>query len=294
VQRDLGQVNLLPFVATGIGLGSVYAMSGVGLVLPYRAAGTLNFAFGALGAIAAHCTWTLIQIGVPVIPAWIVGIAVSTLGSYLYGRYISSRLVERDRTVRAICTLGFGLFLLGILTTIWGPGLPRRLALPTDNLFFIGLGLRISYTRIAALLVAIVAMVGVGLLLNRTRVGLAMRSLASNRTVSGVIGIRIGATDSIAWLISGVFAGLAGLLLADLVILNPVTLTFLVIPAMAAAIIGGLRSMIGAFIGGMAAGLAEALLTGVPDLAIIRSAAPYVIAIFVMAAAFRTALAARE
>jgi branched-chain amino acid transport system permease protein len=215
-------------------------------------------------------------------------------GSYLYGRFISSRLIDRDRTVRAICTLGFGLFLLGILTTIWGPGLPRRLTLPTDNMFVLTLGMRISYTRIAALLVAVVAVIGVGLLLNRTPTGLAMRALASNRTVSSVIGIRIGATDAIAWLISGLFAGLAGLLLSDLVILNPLTLTFLVIPAMAAAIIGALRSMIGAFVGGMVAGLAEALLTGVPDLAIVRSAAPYIIAIIVMAVATRTSFAARE
>ena len=287
-------MNLLPFVATGIGLGVVYAMSGVGLVLLYRASGTLNFASGALGAVAAHCAWTLIQFDVPVALAWLVGILVSTLGSYLYGRFISSRLIDRDRTVRAICTLGFGLFLLGILTTMWGPGLPRRLTLPTDNMFVLTVGMRISYTRIAALLVAIVAVIGVGLLLNRTRTGLAMRALASNRPVSSVIGIRIGATDAIAWLISGLFAGLAGLLLSDLVILNPLTLTFLVIPAMAAAIIGALRSMIGAFVGGMVAGLAEALLTGVPDLAIVRSAAPYIIAIIVMAVAMRTSFAARE
>ena len=280
-------MNLLPFVATGIGLGAVYAMSGVGLVLLYRAAGTLNFAFGALGALAAHCAWTLIQFDMPTAPAWIVGIIVSTLTSLLYGRYVSARLVDRDRTVRAICTLGFALAILGALTTIWGPGLPRRLTLPTDNMFVIGLGLRLSYTRIVALLIAVLAVIGVGVLLSRTRTGLAMRALASNRVVSQTIGVRIRATDAIAWLISGVFAGVAGLLLGDLVVLNPLTLTFLVIPAMAAAIIGALRSMIGAFVGGMLCGMAEALLIGVPDLADVRSAAPYVIAILVMAAITR-------
>jgi len=287
-------VNLLPFVATGIGLGAVYALSGVGLVLLYRAAGTLNFAFGALGALAAHCTWTLIQLDVPTAPSWLAGIVVSALASFLYGRCVSARLVDRDRTVRAICTLGFAVAILGLLTTIWGPGLPRRLTLPTDNMFVVWHHLRLSYTRIAALLVSVLAVIGVGVLLGRTRTGLAMRALASNRVVSQTLGVRIRTTDAIAWLISGVFAGVAGLLLADLVVLNPPTLTFLVIPAMAAAIIGALRSMVGAFAGGMLCGLAEALLTGVPDFADIRSAAPFVIAIVVMAAIMRTPAMVRE
>jgi len=287
-------VDLLPFVATGIGLGAVYALSGVGLVLLYRAAGTLNFAFGALGALAAHCTWTLIQFDVPIAPSWIAGVIVSALASFLYGRYVSARLVDRDRTVRAICTLGFALAILGALTTIWGPGLPRRLTLPTDNMFVIWLGLRLSYTRIAALSVSVLAVIGVGILLSRTRTGLSMRALASNRVVSQTIGVRIRATDAVAWIISGTFAGVAGLLLADLVVLNPLSLTFLVIPAMAAAIIGALHSMTGAFAGGMLCGMAEALLIGVPDLADLRSAAPYVIAILAMAVVMRTTATARE
>lgn len=287
-------MDLLPFVATGIGLGAVYALSGVGLVLLYRAAGTLNFAFGALGALAAHCTWTLIQFDVPIAPSWIAGVIVSALASFLYGRYVSARLVDRDRTVRAICTLGFALAILGALTTIWGPGLPRRLTLPTDNMFVIWLGLRLSYTRIAALSVSVLAVIGVGILLSRTRTGLSMRALASNRVVSQTIGVRIRATDAVAWIISGTFAGVAGLLLADLVVLNPLSLTFLVIPAMAAAIIGALHSMTGAFAGGMLCGMAEALLIGVPDLADLRSAAPYVIAILAMAVVMRTTATARE
>src|SRR5262249_49474213 len=160
--------------------------------------------------------------------------------SFLYGRYVSSRLIDRSRSIRAIATLGFALLLLGIMTTIWGPGLPRRLSLPTDYLNVTVAGARISVTRIAGFVFAVLAVIGIALLLERTRIGLAMRSLASNRSVSGLIGINVAAVDSIAWLISGAFAGIAGLLLGDLLVMSPVPLTFLVIPAIAAAVLGRL------------------------------------------------------
>jgi branched-chain amino acid transport system permease protein len=273
-------------------------MSGVGLVVLYRASGTVNFAFGALGALAAHVAWQLIQFGVPVLAGWGAGIVVAAGASWAYGRLVSSRLIDRNRSVRAIGTLGFALFLLGGITTIWGPGLPRRLSLPTDNIV-IGwvvemVGMRLSVTRVLAFAFAILAVVGIGLLLTRTRLGLAMRSLASDRAISSQIGIPVARVDAFAWLISGAFAGIAGLFLADLVVMSPIPLTFLVIPAIAAAVIGGLTSMTGAFIGGLIGGFAEALLTGFPSIASVRSAAPYLIALLVISVLARAAAGARE
>lgn len=288
-------MNLLPFVASGVGLGAVYGMSGVGLVVLYRASGTLNFAFGALGAAAAHLTWTLVEYEIaPVWLAWIAGILLATVLSFLYGRYVSARLIDRSRSIRAIATLGFALFLLGTITTIFGPGLPRRLSLPTDFMSVMVFGIKLSYTRLAGLAFALLALAGVAILLTRTRIGLAMRSLASNRSLSSLIGINAAGVDSVAWLISGAFSGVAGLLLADLVVMSPIPLTFLVIPAIAAAVLGGLTSMTGAFIGGVVCGLAEALLTGVPSISVVRSAAPYVIALLFIAFATRASIGSRE
>jgi branched-chain amino acid transport system permease protein len=287
-------VNFAPFIATGIGLGAVYGMSAVGLVVLYRSSGTINFAFGALGAVAAHVAWTLIEHNTAVWLAWLCGIVLAALLSFLYGRYVSSRLTERSQSVRAIATLGLALFLLGIITTIWGPGLPRRLSLPTDFMNVYIFGMKISYTRLGAFAFALISMIALGLLLSRTRIGLAMRSLASSRSISGQIGIDVATVDSAAWLISGAFAGIAGLLLADLLLMSPIPLTFLVIPALAAAVLGRLTSMVGAFIGGMAAGLAEALLTAVPLFVTVRSAAPYVIALVFITLVIRTPSAEQE
>ena len=126
---------------------------------------------------------------------------------------------------------------------------------------------------------ALLSILGVWLLLERTRLGLAMRALASDRSISSLIGISAPKVDAMAWLISGAFAGLAGLFLADLVVMAPVPLTFLVIPATAAAVMGGLTSMTGAFVGGFVGGFCESALTAIPQFASIRSAAPYLIAL---------------
>lgn len=85
--------------------------------------------------------------------------------------------------------------------------------------------------------------------------------------------------SSRAWFLSGLFAGAVGLLLSVLVVMSPIPLTFLIIPALAAAILGGLTSLPGALAGGLVCGLAEAMLTGVPGLAIYRSALPYLLAL---------------
>jgi branched-chain amino acid transport system permease protein len=275
-------MNLLPFVASGVGLGGVYAMSSVGLVILYRASGTLNFAFGAFACLSAFLAWQLVQDAVPAPIAWLVGIAAATAISFCYGRFVAPRMAHRDRVVRAIATLGVALVILGSTAWFWGVGVSRRLPLPTDYSFIRLFGVRITATHLLALAVSLVMVGGIGLLLRYTRIGLGMRVLASNRQVSALIGVKVVSTDSIAWLIHGLFAGIAGLLLADLVRLDQGYLTFLVIPAIASAILGRLSSLPGAFAGGLFAGLLEAILTGVPDLSGFRSAGPYVAALLFM------------
>ncbi len=288
-------MNLLPFIASGIGLGAVYALSSVGLVILYRASGTLNFAFGAFGGVAAFLAWELARDGLPAPIGWLVGVALSTGIAYGYGRVFAPRLAHRDRVVRAIATLGLALFLLGGMALIWGVGVARRFALPTDFDFVLLFGVRLSVTRLVALGVSLVMVGGIGLLLSRTRIGLGMRALASDRNISAAIGVRVVEINSFAWLINGMFAGIAGILLANINRLDPVLLTFLVIPAIAAAILARLSSLPGAFVGGMVAGMIEALLIAFPGVANLRSAGPYVVAlIFLMIVGVGEGVGARE
>lgn len=270
--------DLLPFVVSGLGVGAVYALSGVGLVLLYRSSGVLNFAFGALGAIGAYLAWSLLELGLPQVLAWASAIAGSMALSLAYGRLLAPRLALRDPTIRSIGTLGFALILMGFTEWYWGEQ-PRRLVLPTDADGLEFFDVRLTYTRVLGLALALVMMAGVGLLLGRTRIGLKMRALADDRDLSALLGIRVLQVDTVAWVLSGAFAGVCGLLLANIVRLQATLLTFLVIPAFAAAILGRLRSLPATVAAGIGIGVAEAVAITVPGLASYRTAVPFLIAL---------------
>ena len=191
---------------------------------------------------------------------------------------IAPRLSDREPTVRSIGTLGLALVLLGFTEWFWGEQ-PRRLVLPTDAGAVEFADVRLTYTRVLGLAAALTMMAAVGLLLARTRIGLAMRALADQRGLSAILGIRVLRVDTTAWVISGAFAGVCGILLGNIVRLQATVLTFLVIPAFAAAIIGRLSSLPATVAGGMAIGMLEALAVLLPGFAPFRTATPFLIAL---------------
>ncbi|NTJ09340.1 branched-chain amino acid ABC transporter permease [Rhizobium lusitanum] len=271
-------MHILPFIISGLGIGAVYALSGVGLVILFRATGVLNFAFGAFGAIGAHCAWQLLEWKMPLAVAILAAVAVSSAISFLYGHICAPMLSHRDTVVRAVGTLAPALVLIALMGIVWGE-LPRRLQFPTDLMFVSLFGVRLTYTRIIAILLAVVMVGAITLVLNRTRLGLDMRALANDRDLSAILGVRILYTETAAWIITGVFAGFAGLLLADLVRLQGTFLTLLVIPAIAAAILGQLRSLWETAVAGLLIGIAEAALTPLGWISPYRAAAPFIIAL---------------
>ena len=271
--------QLLPFLVVGISVGAIYALSGVGLVVLYRASGVVNFAYGALGGLAAMVCWQIIDLEYAEWMGWLAGIACATLLSWGYGRFIAPSLTHQDRIVRAMATLGFALMIMGLAQWYWGDT-PRRLVLPgdSDGLEFDGRRL-ISYTRVAALLLAAGATLGMLWLLAKTPLGLRMRALQSNRVLSGLVGVRIKRVDSWAWLLAGLFAGVSGLFMGNMVRLNPTVLTFLVIPALAAALVGRMNSLGWTVFGGVLIGVIEAMANLQPGLQRYASATAFVVAI---------------
>jgi branched-chain amino acid transport system permease protein len=266
--------DLTPFLVAGLGVGAVYALSGVGLVVLYRSSGVLNFGFGALGAIGAHVAWSALEHEWPLALAALAAVATSVAISLAYGRLLAPLLAEREPTVRSIGTLGLALVVLGFTEWFWGEQ-PRRLVLPTDAGAIEFADVRLTHTRVLGLAAAVSMMAAVGLLLARTRIGLAMRALADQRGLSAILGIRVLQVDTAAWAISGAFAGVCGLLLANIVRLQATVLTFLVIPAFAAAIIGRLSSLPATVAAGLAIGMLEAVAVLVPGFSPFRTATPF-------------------
>lgn len=275
-------MNWLPFVISGLGIGAVYALAAVGLMLLYRTTGVMNFALGAIGAVGAFLAFEIIQNGGGYVAGCLVAIAAAALLSAGYGRFIAPLLADRDIVTRSMGTLGFALVLLGVVGLIWGER-PRRIQFPTDRLFVELAGVRLTYTRLAALTIAGAAVVSLSRYIAATRMGLNMRALADNRQISAILGVRVLRVEYFAWGIAGVFSGIAGLLLANLVGLRVSSLTFLVVPAIAAAIVGGLQSLPVTALAAVGIGVLEALLSTIPEIAPYRSAAPFAVALVMIA-----------
>ena len=134
-----------------------------------------------------------------------------------------------------------------------------------------------------ALAFALVLTVGTTAFLRFTKLGTAMRALASDREITATLGVPVRRVEMAAWLGSGLVCGVAGLLLADLFTsLDYTALTFLVISSLAAALIGRLRSLWVTLAGGLAVGLAQAVATPYASITAYRTAAPFVLAIIAL------------
>lgn len=265
------------FLVTGLAVGAIYALSGVGLVVLYRSTGVLNIAYGAIGALGAMVAWQLEQWKYPEVLAWVTALALATVLSLAYGWVVAPRMSYREPVVKAVATLGYALMILGVANYCWVEA-PRRLYLFTDRMGFELLGVHITGTRALVFLAALATTFGIALFLRHTRIGLLMRALADKRELSSILGVPVRRVETWAWLISGLLAGFTGLMFGDLVRPNPGALTFIVIPAIAAAIVGRLQSLPMTLAGGLLIGVVESMTTLIRPVAPYRTAAPFIVA----------------
>jgi branched-chain amino acid transport system permease protein len=268
-----------PFIVTGLALGGVYALSGVGMVVLYRTTGVLNLAFGAIGAFGALVAWELVNNhGWSQGPAFAACVLIGGVITLAYGVIFGPPLAGRDPLVKAVATLGLLLILLGAMSWIWSDK-ARSLILPTSEHHFQVTNIAVTYTQLIGLGFGIVVTFGTAAFLRFTKMGTAMRALANDREISATLGVPVRRVEALAWLVSGLLAGVSGLLLSNLVGLDAVSLTFLVISTLAAALIARLRSLVVTFFAAIVVGLVNALLTPVLSLTEYRGMTPFVLAI---------------
>jgi branched-chain amino acid transport system permease protein len=283
---------LKPFIVLGLAFGGVYALSGVGLVVLYRATGVLNVAFGAIGAGGALIAYYLVQhTGCPDWLAFTICVLFGGVVNLFYGMVFGPAFANRDPLVKMMGTLGLALILLGIMA--WrapiGGAFARFLPLPSTSHHYTIWGTSVSLTQIIAIGLAFAITAGVSIFLRSTKLGTAMRALANDREITATLGVPVRQVEAAAWFGSGILCGVAGLLLPDLLTsLDQTALTFLVISSLAAALIGQLRSLWLTLVGGLAIGVVQAVITPyngntpITSISSYRSATPFVLAIIAL------------
>jgi branched-chain amino acid transport system permease protein len=283
-----------PFIVIGLAFGGVYALQGVGLVVLYRATGVLNIAFGAIGAAGALIAYYLVNhTSWPHWLAYTICVLFGGVVNLLYGMVFGPAFARRDPLVKMMGTLGLALILLGLMS--WrapaGGAFARFLPLPSTTHQYQILNTTVSLTQIIAIGLAFAITAGVSVFLRVTKLGTAMRALANDREAAAMLGVPVRRVEAAAWFGSGIFCGMAGLLLPDLLTsLDYSALTFLVIASLAAALIGRLRSLWATLFGGLAVGLVRSVLAPMAasdygfwqEVSKYREAAPFVLAIIAL------------
>ena len=270
-----------PFLVTGLSLGGVYALSGVGMVVLYRATGVLNLAFGAVGAMGALIAWQLINhAGWNEWLGYLVAVLFGGFLTLVYGMVFGPALAKRDPLVKATATLGLTLILLGVMDLLWtsSGGASRSISFPTDNDTFTIAGILVEWTNVIALLLGLIITVATSAFLRFTKLGTAMRAMANDREITATLGVPVRRVEAAAWFGCGLLSGLAGILLADLVALDATTLTFLVLSSLAATLIARLRSIPITFVAALVIGTVDALITPIQSITNYRDMTPFVFA----------------
>ena len=277
-------IDFAKFVILGLGTGSVYAIVALGLVLVYRGSGVVNFSQGALALTGSALFFELrdpLPDGLAVVVATLAVAVIGTLIQIL----IMGPMRASSPLARLIVTLG----LLAVGLEIWDRRFPRTIPaeqfLP-DSSVDMGNGLIIPESRIYLFVIAILLGAGLWALYRFTRFGLATTAVAENENVASANGWSPNFVATVNWAIGGALAGFGGSLLFGLLGINPVSHVLVVIPALAAALLGGFRSFPLTVAAGLALGVADSLaLLYVNEDGItkgLRQAIPFLLIVFVL------------
>ncbi len=292
--------SFLPFIVIGLTAGSVYGLTGVGLVLTYKTSGIFNFAQGSLATIAAFVFYFLrTQHGWPWPVAAVIGVFVVGPLLGLMMEYLARILADTSDMFKIAGTIGLVIIVLAVGDLWYGNtsnvnGFPEFL--PTSTIRF--LGVNIGWNQIIIILIAVFSTVALYFYLGVTRTGMAMRGVVDDAPLMAMTGANPVVVRRRAWLIGATFAAMSGVLLAPSLSLNGLVLTELVIQAFGAAAIGYFSSLPLTFVGGLFIGVAGALSTKyvaqVPSLSGLPDGLPFIILFLVLIFTPRALLAARR
>lgn len=272
---------MIQSAVAGLVSGGAYAMLGVCLVLVYRMAGVLNFAQAAIGAFGAYATFVLTENGVAYAPALLAGAAVAAAIAALLGSAMATWFSEAGPEVRSAVTIAALIALFALAFRSFGDS-PRFAPDPFSNETFEVAGVAIGVTGAVAIAAAGLVALGVGFGLRHTVTGVRLRALSERPTTAELIGIRARRLSIGVWAFAGAVSAPAVLVIAPSRTSDFLSLGMLIVPALAAALIGLLRSLELAFVGGLAIGLIEGLATNFPSISPYRQALPFLVIVAVL------------
>lgn len=249
--------RFVQMLSDGLGNGAVYALLAVGFVVIFKSTGVISFAQPALMVVGALAVSIFGQsLGLPFWVAVVAGMAFAAVVALVVERVALRPMVGRPPFVAAIVTLGVDIVLRNIANRVIGPS-PAQMGDPFGFNSIIVLGASVRTRDVVAFVIAMALLGALFAFFKYSRTGLAMRAAAFDQEVALVQGINVGTVFALSWALAAALAVVAGVFLAGDSGLSQTTFTS-AFKALPAIILGGLDSVGGAVIGGLAIGVVEA------------------------------------
>lgn len=271
--------TLIQTLATGVAVGCVYALMALGFVLIYKATEMVNFAQGELMMVGAFVAYSISMTSLGYWGALLLTPAAMFVFGYLLDAGLLRRVIGQPQFVVVILTIGLGLILRGSASMIWGADTknlvtPFSVAQITAGSVVLPMKLAVIVIAAASLVVALYAF------FSRARLGIAMQGTSENQLAAAYVGIPTKRVFSLVWGLSAAISGLAGVLVAPVILVDP-NMGSVGLNAFAAAVIGGFGSLPGAAAGGIIVGITQQLASYyLPEGW--REAAPYLLMLAVL------------
>jgi len=243
-------------IVDGITAGSIYGALALALVLVYRSTGLVNFAQGQMAVVSVYIGWSLVEIGLPVPLAVVFTLLASLVIGALTERLLIRRFEGQEPLVAIVATVAVLICFNGLINLIWGGSVRAFPSLfPDEVVSFLGARATWGDVGTVAVLVGTVALLQLFFL--RTRLGLALRTAADNPSSARLLGLPVGSLLLVGWGLAALLGGLAGCLVAPSVPLQPNMMDTILVYALAAAVLGGLDSPLGAVVAAWLIGIVE-------------------------------------
>jgi len=256
--------RLAQYALTGLSAGSLYALVALGIVLIYRSTRVLNFAHGDIATLSTFVAFSLLSHRYPFALAATASLAVGAAVGLVF--YFTVLLRAQREGVNllgmVILTLGLALIIQGLVVYVWGAE-PVALPFPISDTATYRVGrVVVSQLALATIAAGVIGSALLYLLVQHTRLGLAMRATSENLMAAQTLGIPTRLVLGVAWAVASGLGVVAGTFLAPALLLDPFFMLDPFLKGFAAAVLGGLNSLPGAVVGGLLLGVAESLVGG--------------------------------
>lgn len=249
---------------TGFGLGSMYGLLALGFYVTYAVSNTVNFAQGSTMMLGAVLCFTFaVTLGWPMAASVLAALVLCALWGILVERIAVRPFAVRGSNAWLMATVALGVVLENVVLFTFGKdprGMPPS---PLTAEAFSLAGIKIQLLQVVIPVVGLAIAVALHLLSYRTKYGKALLAVVQNPDAARLMGINVTGAIVVTFALSGMFAGVAGVLIAPLFTISSSMGTLFGIKAFAVAILGGITNAWGVMLAGLIYGMAEALITAI-------------------------------